>query len=58
MSQKAKNLTKEYDLRFHNTQKDRAKVWKILCNGYFSRYVFPEHAVLDMGPGWGSSLIT
>ncbi|HLP81920.1 MAG TPA: class I SAM-dependent methyltransferase [Nitrosomonas sp.] len=53
MSQKAKNLSKEYDLRFHNTQKYRAEIWKTLCDDYFSRYVSPEHVVLDMGSGWG-----
>jgi SAM-dependent methyltransferase len=53
MSQRVKTLQKEYDLRFSHTENYRAKVWKVLCSDYFSRYIRPEHAVLDMGSGWG-----
>lgn len=51
--QKREILREEYDLRFSKTEKYRAEVWNILCNNYFAHYIFPEHAVLDMGCGWG-----
>jgi len=53
MSKKEKTLYQEYKLRFSKTQYYRTQVWKILCRNYFSRYILPEYAVLDMGSGWG-----
>jgi hypothetical protein len=32
--------------------KHRDSVWKQLCDLIFSRYVLPEHVVLDLGAGW------
>lgn len=52
MSQKAKTLQLEYDLRFSKIEKYRMEVWKILCKDYFSHYFLPEYSVLDMGSGW------
>ncbi len=36
MSQKAKTLPKENNLRFHNTQKYRTEFCKILCDAYLA----------------------
>jgi SAM-dependent methyltransferase len=46
-------LRAQYQLRFGSGEKYRDGVWKILCEDFFSRYVRPEAAVLDLGAGWG-----
>lgn len=46
-------LKKIYDRRFSSTAEYRNRVWKILCAGYFSRYIPIESAVLDLGSGYG-----
>ena len=53
MEQKEKTLQNEYQLRFSKIERYRTEVWKILCGEYFSRYILPDHTVLDMGCGWG-----
>ncbi len=53
MADKAEILRKEYLIRFRDIEKYRNGVWKILCDGYFSKYIAPDDHVLDLGSGWG-----
>lgn len=46
-------LQDEYRLRFSETERYRADVWKVLCDKYFSRFFTPDSSVLDLGSGWG-----
>lgn len=50
---KARVLEDEYSRRFGGRADYRDRVWKVLCRDFFSRYVPPEAAVLDLGAGWG-----
>lgn len=47
------SLTREYELRFRQTEEYREAVWTILCSDFFSRYVDANASVLDLGAGWG-----
>jgi SAM-dependent methyltransferase len=41
-----------YSLRFSEDDRDRkARVWQVLCDHFFQRYVRPEDTVLDLGAG-------
>ena len=46
-------LRDEYQMRFSAIEQYRNKVWKILCNEYFSKFIHSESHVLDLGCGWG-----
>jgi len=46
-------LQEEYRLRFARLVEYRNRVWKILCDEYFSKQIPPEAHVLDLGCGWG-----
>lgn len=53
MSQSKVELDKLYSQRF--PEKERAKkhaIWKVLCNGFFSRHVKPTDTVVDIGAGY------
>jgi hypothetical protein len=53
MDQRSERLTEQYNLRFSSSLLYRQRVWKILCNDFFARYIPRESAVLDLGAGWG-----
>lgn len=53
MSNPADTLQSEYRIRFAKLARYRNRVWKILCDDYFSQFVFSEARVLDLGAGWG-----
>lgn len=46
-------LQEEYQQRFQGADSYRESVWKILCKDFFSKYIKPDFAVLDLGAGWG-----
>jgi SAM-dependent methyltransferase len=46
-------LQQEYALRFQAMADYRHRVWTVLTRDFFSRWVRPEHTVLDLGCGWG-----
>jgi SAM-dependent methyltransferase len=47
------DLGKEYQQRFAAMAPYREKVWKVLINGFFQKFVDEEATVLDLGSGWG-----
>lgn len=53
MDSRSKNLQEEYRQRFQGADLYRDSVWKILCKDFFSKYITPKCAVLDLGAGWG-----
>lgn len=53
MDYENQTLHRSYQLRFQNSANYRDAVWKVLCSGFFSRYVSTDTAVLDLGAGWG-----
>ena len=53
MDLRSKNLQEEYQQRFQGADLYRDSVWKILCKDFFSKYIQPNYAVLDLGAGWG-----
>jgi SAM-dependent methyltransferase len=46
-------LKQIYSLRFAGAQDYRSKVWRILARDFFSKWIWPEHSVLDLGCGHG-----
>lgn len=46
-------LQKEYAQRFNQNAAYRVKVWQLLIQDYFSQWIKPTSAVLDLGCGWG-----
>jgi ubiquinone/menaquinone biosynthesis C-methylase UbiE len=53
MDLRSKNLQEEYQQRFQGADLYRDSVWKILCKDFFSKYINPNCAILDLGAGWG-----
>jgi len=53
MDDRSEILKDEYQARFEGNEKYRDSVWKLLCSEIFSKYIKPEHSVLDLGAGWG-----
>jgi SAM-dependent methyltransferase len=53
MDLRSTNLQEEYQQRFQEADLYRDSVWKILCKDFFSKYIEPSCAVLDLGAGWG-----
>ena len=53
MSIQSKTLQSEYANRFSQNVDYRQKVWKILCDDFFSRYIASGDTLLDLGAGWG-----
>lgn len=49
----AVNLSKLYSTRFDDQeQKNKARIWEVLCSDFFQRYVRPTDTVLDVGAGY------
>jgi SAM-dependent methyltransferase len=46
-------LKRIYHRRFADTAAYRNRVWQVLTANYFSRWVMPNHTVLDLGCGYG-----
>jgi SAM-dependent methyltransferase len=46
-------LKEEYQIRFSEAYGYRNKVWKVLCQRYFSKFVPGGAHILDLGSGWG-----
>lgn len=53
MDSRSEHLQQEYQQRFEGADQYREAVWKILCDDFFSRYITPRDALLDLGAGWG-----
>src|ERR1700730_9215986 len=47
------DLPREYAIRFERNADYRRAVWQILTSEFFSRWIPPDAAVLDLGCGWG-----
>jgi SAM-dependent methyltransferase len=45
-------LQRLYGQRFAGRTDYRTKVWEVLCAQFFSRWIRPEHSVLDLGSGY------
>ena len=52
-SELPEDLQKLYSTRFAGQQDYRTRVWQILTSGFFSRWIKPSHAILDLGCGYG-----
>ena len=48
-----KQLTQIYEKRFSGHENYRNRVWKILVNKFFSKYLKTSYSVLDLGCGYG-----
>ena len=46
------NLNKVYERRFGKEIKFRKKMWKVLCNKFFQKYVSDKDIVLDIAAGY------
>jgi SAM-dependent methyltransferase len=46
-------LPEQYQRRFGAEDESRHRVWKVLVDSYFQRYLDGVTSVLDMGCGWG-----
>jgi SAM-dependent methyltransferase len=47
------NLSKLYDTRFSPLEKARKdRVWRVLCQSFFQRYIRDDDTVLDLGAGY------
>src|SRR3954463_16292886 len=53
MASTEQELSKIYHRRFVRTAAYRDKVWQVLTREFFSRWVAPDAAVLDLGCGYG-----
>ena len=53
MDSRSTNLQEEYQQRFQGADLYRDSVWKMLCADFFSQYIAPTCALLDLGAGWG-----
>lgn len=53
MSELPSELTQIYERRFKAVEDYRNSIWQILISGFFSKWVHPEHSVLDLGCGFG-----
>src|ERR1700677_4133234 len=46
------DLQQTYARRFDGQELRRKQVWEVLCRHFFSRWVRPQDAVLDLGAGY------
>jgi SAM-dependent methyltransferase len=53
MSELPAELTQIYERRFKAVEEYRNRVWQVLTDSFFSKWVRPDHAVLDLGCGYG-----
>jgi SAM-dependent methyltransferase len=47
-----KELENIYRNRFHNSERQRDAVWKVLVERFFQRWIQPDATVLDLGAGY------
>jgi SAM-dependent methyltransferase len=47
------DLDRQYRQRFGSDDDDRKRVWRVLIDAWFARYLENVEAVLDLGCGWG-----
>lgn len=47
-----KSLKEIYERRFHGLTEKKKKIWDILCNDFFQRFVGRDAIVLDVGAGY------
>ena len=52
------DLQRIYGARFCSNLGYRKEVWQVLVSNWFSRYVRPDDAVLDLGSGYGEFINT
>jgi SAM-dependent methyltransferase len=52
-SQTSVELERIYSIRFSGLEEYRKQVWSALVSQFFSRWLSKEHAVLDLGCGYG-----
>lgn len=52
-SELPEDLQKLYSTRFTGQEAYRDRVWKILTSEFFSRWIKPSDAILDLGCGYG-----
>jgi SAM-dependent methyltransferase len=53
MSEQPSELTHIYERRFKSLEDYRNRIWQILTGSFFSKWIRPEHSVLDLGCGYG-----
>jgi SAM-dependent methyltransferase len=53
MTQDAKELETIYSQRFEGRQEYRNRVWQVLIDSFFRKFVAPDSVVLDLGCGYG-----
>lgn len=53
MSEQPSELTQIYERRFKSAEKYRDLIWKTLTKRFFSKWIYPDHSVLDLGCGFG-----
>jgi SAM-dependent methyltransferase len=53
MSENPEELKRIYERRFNHVEKYREKVWRVLIDDFFSRWIKKDHDVLDLGCGYG-----
>ena len=47
------NLSQIYELRFSGHEEYRTKVWQILVNNFFNKWIRSDFEILDLGCGYG-----
>ena len=47
------HLSKIYEIRFSGFEKYRNQVWKILVSQFFSKWIYSNAQILDLGCGYG-----
>ena len=53
MSEQPNELTQIYERRFKEVEQYRNRIWQVLIGSFFSKWIRPDHAVLDLGCGFG-----
>jgi SAM-dependent methyltransferase len=53
MSEQPSELTQIYERRFKSVEDYRDRIWRVLIDSFFSKWVRPDHSVLDLGCGFG-----
>lgn len=53
MSERPNELTQIYERRFKEVEQYRNRIWQVLIGSFFSKWIRPEHAVFNLGCGFG-----
>ena len=53
MSELPSELTQIYERRFKAVEEYRDRIWQVLTGSFFCKWIRPDHAVLDLGCGYG-----